>query len=151
MTAVGLVRSSAGVQHAAPRQTVPSVPFRSEGDGGADLLVAALATWRLAHLLVHEDGPANGVVRLRRAVDATPLAGVMDCFGCASVWTGLLVTALVKPRHTGASATLVRGLAASGAAFLAQQALDAAHAGPRAQHPWVPEPATDPPWVTVHS
>jgi hypothetical protein len=49
----------------------------------------ALATWRITHLLVEEDGPADLVLRLRGAVDSSVLGQVMDCFYCASVWVAL--------------------------------------------------------------
>src|SRR5579862_3348650 len=55
--------------------------------------LAALATWRLTHLIVAEDGPAEVVVRLRRAAGAGVVGQAMDCFYCASVWVALPVAA----------------------------------------------------------
>jgi hypothetical protein len=49
-------------------------------------VLAALATWRVTHLLVEEDGPADIVVRLRRRAGASLAGNLMDCFYCMSVW-----------------------------------------------------------------
>jgi hypothetical protein len=49
----------------------------------------AVATWRVTHLLVEEDGPADVVLRLRRAAGAHALGQAMDCFFCASLWVAL--------------------------------------------------------------
>lgn len=46
--------------------------------------VATLATWRVAHLLAFEDGPAGLVARLRAA--AGRWGGLLDCFYCLSLW-----------------------------------------------------------------
>jgi hypothetical protein len=58
-------------------------------DGGDTSLwfrfvVAALATWRVTHLLALEDGPFDLLVRLRRALGRA--GGVLDCFYCLSIW-----------------------------------------------------------------
>ena len=52
----------------------------------ARFAVAALATWRVTHLLASEDGPADAVVRVRARLGASRAAGLMDCFQCLSVW-----------------------------------------------------------------
>jgi hypothetical protein len=52
-------------------------------------LAAALATWRLTHLVAAEDGPWNVVVHLRRLAGASWLGDAMDCFHCASLWVAL--------------------------------------------------------------
>lgn len=55
--------------------------------------IAGLAGWRLASLLVNEDGPGAVFARLRRAVgvpeqgEATGLAAMLSCVWCTSVWT----------------------------------------------------------------
>jgi len=59
----------------------------------ADFLVrfvlAALATWRVTHLLANEDGPAAIVFRLRRRLGDSPIGGLMDCFNCLSFWVAI--------------------------------------------------------------
>jgi hypothetical protein len=49
-------------------------------------LLAALAVWRLTHLLSAEDGPWKIFSRLRRAVDGSGWATLLDCFYCLSMW-----------------------------------------------------------------
>lgn len=69
------------------------------GDGEASVwfrfVVAALATWRLTHLLVLEDGPFDLLVRLRVVLGRA--GRLLDCFFCLSVWIAaplaLVVTA----------------------------------------------------------
>jgi hypothetical protein len=49
-------------------------------------VLASLATWRVTHLLSHEDGPADAIVRLRAALGESVLGQLMDCFKCLSLW-----------------------------------------------------------------
>jgi len=49
-------------------------------------LVGVLAVWRVAHLVVAEDGPWDIVVRVRRVAGASVIGRLMDCFHCASLW-----------------------------------------------------------------
>lgn len=49
-------------------------------------VVAVLATWRVTHLLAHEDGPADIVVRVRVRLGRSFLGSLMDCFYCLSLW-----------------------------------------------------------------
>jgi len=49
----------------------------------------AVATWRVTHLLVEEDGPADVVLRVRRRAGTSALGRAMDCFYCASLWVAL--------------------------------------------------------------
>ena len=68
--------------------------YREGADVGAtrepaDSLAFALATWRVTHLLVEEDGPADVVLRLRRAAGTGTVGQLMDCFSCASLWVAL--------------------------------------------------------------
>jgi len=66
-----------------------------------ELIVYSLATWRIASLLVNEQGPGNVFRRLRSAVGIEHdqdgnvtiipdgfLAGIFSCVWCASVWVG---------------------------------------------------------------
>ena len=51
--------------------------------------VAALATWRLTHLLVREDGPADAIARTRERLGESRLGALMDCFYCTSMWVAI--------------------------------------------------------------
>ena len=51
--------------------------------------LAALATWRVTHLLVNEDGPADAIVHVREKLGDSQLGALMDCFQCASMWVAL--------------------------------------------------------------
>jgi hypothetical protein len=82
-------------------------------------LVGALATWRVTHLLVEEDGPADVVVRLRRRAGDGWIGQAMDCFYCLSIWTAAPVAAAVARRPREAPLTW---LALSGAACLLERA-----------------------------
>jgi hypothetical protein len=59
------------------------------------LLLGTLAVWRLTHAVTEEDGPADVLVRLRRALDGSAWATLLDCFYCASVWIALPCAALI--------------------------------------------------------
>lgn len=48
--------------------------------------LAVLATWRITHLLVREDGPGDVLVRVRRRLGRGLLGKLMDCFYCLSLW-----------------------------------------------------------------
>ena len=50
------------------------------------LVLAALATWRVTHLLAAEDGPADLVARLRARLGASWPGKILDCFYCLSLW-----------------------------------------------------------------
>jgi hypothetical protein len=50
------------------------------------VVLVVLASWRLTHLLVEEDGPWDIVVRIRRSVGDGVLGRAMDCFYCFSLW-----------------------------------------------------------------
>lgn len=50
------------------------------------VVLAALATWRLTHLLAREDGPADLIARLRARLGSSSLGHLMDCFNCVSLW-----------------------------------------------------------------
>jgi len=49
-------------------------------------LLGAFATWRVAHLLAHEDGPWDAVLRLRVALGNGVWGSLLDCFHCVSLW-----------------------------------------------------------------
>jgi hypothetical protein len=48
--------------------------------------LAALATWRITHLLAREDGPWNALQKVRRGLESRMLGRVVSCFYCLSVW-----------------------------------------------------------------
>ena len=82
-------------------------------------LVGALATWRVTHLLVAEDGPGDMVVRLRQRAGDGWIGSAMDCFYCLSIWAAAPVSAAVARRPREAPLTW---LALSGAACLLERA-----------------------------
>ena len=58
-------------------------------------VLGAFATWRLAHLLAHEDGPWDTVLRLRVAVGNGLWGRLLDCFHCVSLWVAAPVALAV--------------------------------------------------------
>lgn len=91
-----------------------------DGSFATRFLVGALATWRITHLLVEEDGPADVVVRLRRRAGDGWIGEAMDCFYCLSIWTAAPVAAAVSRRRPHDA--LLTWLALSGTACLLEQA-----------------------------
>jgi len=77
--------------------------------------LAALATWRVTHLLVHEDGPAETIARLREHLGDSQLGALMDCFYCTSMWVAIPFALFVAKKPTD---RLVAWLALSGMACL---------------------------------
>lgn len=53
------------------------------------LTLGVLAVWRITHLLAHEDGPRDLVLRLRRAAGTGFWASLLDCFMCLSLWVAV--------------------------------------------------------------
>lgn len=53
------------------------------------LVVGILATWRVTHLVVAEDGPWDVLRRIRGLLRGA------NCFLCASVWVGIAVALLI--------------------------------------------------------
>ena len=103
--------------------------------------LGTLATWRASRLIVSEDGPGDALVRLRRSVDGTPLAGLMDCFACTSVWVGAGVAAALLGGRLPVRDVAVAAFALSGAAMLIERAV--------AEPDYLPEPDRESPLVTV--
>jgi hypothetical protein len=83
-------------------------------------VVGALTTWRVAHLLAAEDGPAEVVLRLRVRVGDGTLGQLMDCFNCLSLWVAAPVSLVVARRRRELPLTW---LALSGAACLLERAV----------------------------
>jgi hypothetical protein len=84
-------------------------------------VLAVLATFRVAHLLVREDGPFAILARLRSWLRRHRLSGALDCLACASVWVALPLTYLVwraLPIQAGVPEGLMTWFAVSGGACL---------------------------------
>jgi len=81
-------------------------------------VLAVLATWRVTHLLAHEDGPADLIVRLRAGLGNSLAGALMDCFNCLSLW--IAAPAALFVAHTPLD-WLFAWLALSGAACLLQR------------------------------
>ena len=81
--------------------------------------VAALATWRVTHLLASEDGPGDAVVRLRARLGSGQAGQLMDCFQCLSVWVAAPASVYVTRDRRDAVPVW---LALSGAACLLERA-----------------------------
>jgi len=81
-------------------------------------VLGALATWRVAHLITAEDGPADVIVRLRARAGAGVVGDAMDCFACTSVWAAapVALTVIRRPRELA-----VTWLALTGAACLLER------------------------------
>lgn len=58
------------------------------------LAIGILATWRVTHLVVEEDGPWDVLRRARAVADAVGAARLVRCFLCASVWVAVAVALL---------------------------------------------------------
>jgi hypothetical protein len=89
----------------------------------ARFILAALAVWRVTHLLASEDGPWDVIARIRSALGNSVLGRLMDCFGCLSIWVSIPFAFVVSRRIRD---DLLIWLALSGSAFL----LERATAGP---------------------
>jgi Protein of unknown function (DUF1360) len=61
-------------------------------------VLAALATWRVTHLLASEDGPADLIVRFRALLGQNIVGKLMDCFNCLSLWTAAPAALIVSRR-----------------------------------------------------
>ena len=83
-----------------------------------NMLIAALAVWRLTHLLWGEDGPWDCFVRLRKLAGSSIAGRILDCFYCLSVWIAIpfavwagstwLDRAIAWPAISGAAILLER-------------------------------------------
>jgi hypothetical protein len=81
-------------------------------------LVALLAIWRVTHLLAHEDGPADLIVKLRALLGDSLPGKLMDCFKCLSLWIAAPAALFVARTPVDC---LFSWLALSGAACLLQR------------------------------
>lgn len=81
-------------------------------------VLGVLATWRVAHLLAHEDGPFDAVLRLRVALGNGVWGRLLDCFHCVSVWVAAPIALAVA---RGPVEWLLAWLALSGSACLLER------------------------------
>jgi hypothetical protein len=81
-------------------------------------LIAALAVWRVTHMLAREDGPWDMLLRLRRNVGNGILKKLFSCFYCLSMWMALPFALFL---NGSLSETLVGWLALSGASILLER------------------------------
>jgi hypothetical protein len=81
-------------------------------------VLAALATWRITHLLAKEDGPADLVVRFRARFGDGMAGKLMDCFECLSLWVAVPIAFFVSRKPLD---LLLIWLALSGAACLLER------------------------------
>ncbi|MGI8990950.1 MAG: hypothetical protein ACR2I2_15400 [Bryobacteraceae bacterium] len=63
-----------------------------------NFVLAALATWRVTHLLASEDGPADIIFRFRRWLAQSLWGTLMDCFNCLSLWVAAPAALFVSRR-----------------------------------------------------
>jgi hypothetical protein len=82
------------------------------------LLIAALCTWRLTHLLQAEDGPWDISVHIRRAAGDGFFGHLLDCFYCLSLWIALPIAWAI---HESALHLALLWPALSGAAILMER------------------------------
>jgi hypothetical protein len=73
------------------------------------LVLAALAAWRLTHLLAAEDGPFGLVLKLRQWLGNGVWGQLMDCPYCVSLWVAAPLAMLLASGWLGwALSTRVR-------------------------------------------
>jgi len=78
-------------------------------------LLAALAVWRITHMVAKEDGPWDTLLRLRRSLGAGVLKSLLSCFYCLSVWVAAPFAFFLKGNF---GETFVGWLALSSVAIL---------------------------------
>jgi hypothetical protein len=81
-------------------------------------ILAALATWRVTHLLAREDGPWDLVVRARRRLAVGFWGHLLDCFYCLSLWIAAPAASLVTLTFPD---VVITWLALSGVACLLER------------------------------
>jgi len=77
--------------------------------------LGAIATWRITHLFIVEDGPWEILARFRKVAASGVLRGLLDCFYCLSLWVAIPFSLLLG-HSTGDRLLLWPAL--SGAAIL---------------------------------
>lgn len=87
------------------------------------LVLAALAAWRITHLLAAEDGPFGWVLKLRAWLGPGVWGQLMDCPYCVSLWVAAPLAPLLATDLLGWG---LSALALSGAVCIIEAGLDAA-------------------------
>ena len=85
------------------------------------LVMAMLATWRVAHLVAREDGPFDVIVRLRTRAGNGVLGRLMDCPHCVGLWVAMPFAWWMAQTS---SAWLPTWLGIAGGASLAQRLIE---------------------------
>lgn len=81
-------------------------------------VLAALATWRISHLLAREDGPWEVIAILREKAGDGVAGKLLDCFYCLSLWVAIPFAFFVSADWAERA---VAWLAISGAAILLER------------------------------
>jgi hypothetical protein len=84
------------------------------------LVVAVLAVWRVAHLVVHEDGPFDVIVSMRRHVGSGGFGRLMDCPYCLTLWAAALPAWWIADEFTSG---ILLWLAISGGACVLERSV----------------------------
>lgn len=62
-----------------------------------ELLIKAIATWRISHMLTTEDGPNDSIITFRHMMRAHyPEWSPLFCLWCTSLWVAPIVAVLPK-------------------------------------------------------
>jgi hypothetical protein len=77
-----------------------------------ELILGALAVWRVTYLLNHEDGPWAIIAGLRRLAGKGFWGQILECFYCLSIWVAGPFTLLIA-RDWRAAALVWPGLSAA--------------------------------------
>jgi len=78
-------------------------------------VIAALAAWRVSHLIAKEEGPFHLFGKWRALVGGHPVGELFTCFQCLSLWVGAGLALLAGSTW---KETALLALALSGAACL---------------------------------
>ena len=54
-----------------------------------NFMLSLFASWRITHLLSHEDGPFDVIYLLRKQLGQSFFGSLLDCFYCLSIWVTL--------------------------------------------------------------
>jgi hypothetical protein len=81
-------------------------------------ILMVFATWRVAHLIAHEDGPFGVIAKLRLRAGNSEWGRLMDCSYCLGLW--IAATVMLWPSLHGWRVILV-WLSVSGGACLLER------------------------------